>query len=96
VRAEALFLRRMLEMELRAAALRGGMKNVRRRDEDFYVQSCLAFIRSYYPKNIALADLAEMLGVNPNYLGGVLRRNLHATFRGRLTEKRLEELCKEL
>ena len=89
--AEALFLRKSLEMELRAVALKGGMENVRRRDEAFYVRSCQAFIRDRYPENIALADLAEMLGVNPNYLSGVLKKNLHATFREQLTEKRLTE-----
>ena len=88
---QAFFLRRTLELELRAIALRGGMKSVKRRDEQFYIQNCLAFIQDHYQENIALADLAELLGVNPNYLGGVLRKKLHTTFRERLTEKRLEE-----
>ena len=87
----AFFLRRMLEMELRAIALRGGMNSVKRRDENFYVQNCLSFISGHYQENIALADLADLLGVNANYLGGVLRKKLHSTFREQLTRKRLEE-----
>ena len=78
-------------MELRAIALRGGMNSVKRRDENFYVQNCLSFISGHYQENIALADLADLLGVNPNYLGGVLRKKLHSTFREQLTRKRLEE-----
>ena len=88
---QAFFLRRTLELELRAVALRGGMITVKRRDEQFYVRNCLAFIQDHYQENIALADLADLLGVNPNYLGGVLRKKLHTTFRERLTEKRLQE-----
>ena len=87
----ALFLRQTLEMELRAVALRGGMNRVKRRDEDFYVRNCLAFINDHYQDNIALADLADLLSVNPNYLGGLLRRYLHTTFRRQLLRKRLEE-----
>ena len=78
-------------MELRAIALRGGMNSVKRRDENFYVQNCLSFISGHYQENIALADLADLLGVNANYLGGVLRKKLHSTFREQLTRKRLEE-----
>ena len=91
LRGCAFFLRQTLEMELRAIALRGGMNKVKRRDENFYVQNCLAFINDHYQENIALADLADLLGVNPKYLGGVLRKNLHTTFREQLTRKRLEE-----
>ncbi len=91
LRRIALFLCRVLEMELRALSLRGAMDKVKRRDDNFYVQNCQNFIRNHYQKNIALADLADLLGVNPNYLGGVLRKKLHTTFREQLTQKRLDE-----
>ena len=91
LRKITLFLRKTLEMELRALALRGAMDKIKRRDDNFYVQNCQNFIRDHYQKNIALADLADLLGVNPNYLGGVLREKLHATFREQLTRKRLNE-----
>ncbi len=91
MRETAQFLRKVLELELREIALRGGMQKLQRRDEDFYIRNCLAFINDHYQRNIALADLAELLGVNPNYLGGLLRKQLKSTFREQLTRKRLAE-----
>ena len=91
LRKHARFLVRTLEMELRSIALKGGMNVIKRRDDGFYVRNALAFINSHYRENIALADLADMLGVTPNHLGGVLQKKLHATFREQLTRKRLYE-----
>jgi len=85
------FLRKSLEMELRALALRGGMNIAKRRTEDFYVQNCLAFINDHYQDNISLAGLARLLAVNPNYLGNLLKQKLNTTFREQLNQKRLEE-----
>lgn len=85
------FLRRMLEIELRNIAAGSTDKSVKRRDESYYIESCSAFIQEHYQENIALTDLSDRLGVNPNYLGGLLRRHLHTTFRRQLLRKRLEE-----
>jgi AraC-like DNA-binding protein len=60
-------------------------------NERFYSESCRDFIEQHFQENIALADLAERLGVNPNYLGGLLRRVHGTTFRQLLTERRLKE-----
>ncbi len=60
-------------------------------NESFYSDSCHNFIEQHFQENIALADLAERLGVNPNYLGGLLRRVHGSTFRRLLTDRRLKE-----
>ena len=59
--------------------------------EQFYLESCRSFIERHFQENIALADLAERLGVNPNYLGGLLRKLQKETFRAQLTRRRLAE-----
>jgi len=85
------FLCRMLEIELCHANENVKNKTVKRRSESYYLESCAAFIKGHYQENIALSDLSTLLGVNPNYLGGLLRRQLHSTFRRQLLNKRLEE-----
>ena len=45
----------------------------------------------HFQENIALADLAEQLGVNANYLGGLLHRLQKESFRAQLTRRRLLE-----
>ena len=61
------------------------------RNERFYSESCRNFIERHFQENIALFDLSERLGVNPNYLGGLLRQVHGTTFRQLLTERRLKE-----
>lgn len=62
----------------------------------FYRENCRLFIDRHYRENISLADLAEQLHVNANYLSGVLRRINGKTFRQLLNARRLEEACQWL
>ncbi len=59
--------------------------------ESYYVECCRRFIDQYYLKNIALSDLADLLKVNANYLGAMLKQEMKKTFREMLTERRLKE-----
>ena len=63
----------------------------KKRGEEFYLQQSEAYIAGQYLNNIGLSDLAQLLQVNSNYLGALLRRNCGKTFRQKLTEKRLAE-----
>ena len=55
--------------------------NERTHSEQFYLENCRDFIEQHFQENIALADLAEQLGVNANYLGGLLHRLQKESFR---------------
>ena len=73
---------------------RSGMEellNERTHSEQFYLENCRDFIEQHFQENIALADLAEQLGVNANYLGGLLHRLQKESFRAQLTRRRLLE-----
>ncbi len=65
--------------------------NERTHSEQFYLENCRDFIEQHFQENIALADLAEQLGVNANYLGGLLHKLQKESFRTQLTRRRLRE-----
>lgn len=44
-----------------------------------------------YPENLSLSAVAAQLGMNPNYLGSLLRKRTGTGFRELLTARRLEE-----
>lgn len=48
--------------------------NERTHSEQFYLENCRDFMEQHVQENIALADLAEQLGVNVNDPGGLLHR----------------------
>ncbi len=92
IRRAETFLKELIAAEAElGSAEEGGNSDKKHRKESFYRESALNFIASHYPENIALSDLAGRLRVNPNYLGGILRRQTGKTFRELLTWKRLEE-----
>ncbi len=84
-RFAAEFIRLELEIFLAEHPERPG------RGEAFYLEQCQAYIDRQYTENIGLADLAQRLNTNANYLGGLLKRARGATFRELLTERRMAE-----
>ncbi len=63
----------------------------KKRGDEFYMEQCRHFIERSYHQNPALSDLAEILHVNVNYLGGVIRRAGGKGFRELLSERRMQE-----
>jgi AraC-like DNA-binding protein len=63
----------------------------RRHDEQYYLDQVDFFIAHRYAENISLAELADTLKVNPNYLGGIIRRRAGYNFRQMLNRRRIEE-----
>lgn len=62
-----------------------------RGDEVSYLALARHFIDQNYNLPIGLTDLAEQLRMNPNYLGGILKRAGGKTFRQLLNERRIHE-----
>jgi len=77
-----------LELECYRESVTGHGK---KRGDDYYLEQCRHFIERSYNQNPALADLAEILHVNGNYLGGVIRRVSGKSFRELLAERRMKE-----
>ncbi len=90
IRAAAAFISTFLKIELDLFLASGGMSG-KQHGEDFYVENCRRYIDSHYQENVGLTDLADMLKVNPNYLGALIRRKTGKTFRRMLTERRISE-----
>ncbi len=84
------FLARFVSLELEQYA-ESSSRHGKKREETFYMEQCRHFIGRLYHLNPALADLAEMLHVNVNYLGGVIRKTSGKSFRELLTERRIQE-----
>ena len=63
----------------------------RRHDDQYYLDQVDFFIAHRYAENISLAELADTLKVNPNYLGGIIRRRTGYNFRQLLNRRRVEE-----
>ena len=78
----------LLELECYRESVTGRGK---KRDDGYYLEQCRHFIERSYHLNPALADLAEILHVNGNYLGGVIRQASGKSFRELLTERRMQE-----
>lgn len=63
----------------------------RRHDEQYYLDQTDFFIAHHYSEDISLGELAATLRVNPNYLGGIIRRRTGSNFRQLLNRRRIEE-----
>ena len=84
------FIARFLVVELyRNAKLSAPHR--KRRDEAFYIANSRRFIEEKYCEGVSLADLAETLNINSNYLGKLLQRNLGQSFRELLCERRMKQ-----
>lgn len=77
-----------LELECYRESVTGRGK---KSDDSYYLDQCRHFIERSYHQNPALSDLAEILHVNVNYLGGVIRRVAGKGFRELLADRRLQE-----
>ena len=90
IRHWACWLRDYVQLELaRWSAVSANRK--KKRSEDYYLKQCRAFIDRYYNRNPTLGDLAELLRVNPNYLGEIIRKHGGRNFRRMLLERRMRE-----
>ncbi len=86
----ALFIRDFISLEIERWLKSGGVMKKQKSDA-YYLESCMSYISCRYNENIAVSDLADSLGVNPNYLSGLIRKKSGSTFRELLTAKRVEE-----
>lgn len=90
LRESARFIADFIRYELELFAKTGAMDG-KQRDEPFYLENCRRFIDCHYLENIALSDLADLLKVNPNYLGPLLKKQTRQTFRELLNARRIDE-----
>lgn len=63
----------------------------KRRDRDFYLNGCRNFIEEKYDDPVSLADLAEELSVNANYLGKLIRNEFGKSFNRLLCDRRMKQ-----
>lgn len=75
------FIRIELERNRNSLPVRG--------DDASYLALARHFIDQNYHQPIGLADFADQLKMNPNYLGGILKRAGGKTFRQLLNERRI-------
>ncbi len=90
IREASLFILNFLRIEF--DLLSGSPEfRIRKHPDDFYEEQCHNFIECHFSENIALSDFADLLKVNPNYIGPLIRRKTGFTFRHLLTLRRIEE-----
>jgi AraC family transcriptional activator of pobA len=61
-----------------------------------HVKNAIKFINANVTKRITLTDAARHVAVSPNYLAGLLKRELGKTFLELITEKRMDRACELL
>ena len=83
------FIAEYIRLELQSWLEHGGNRG-KQRDEDYYLEQAKSFIAKRFSHDISLEELAASLKVNPNYLGGLLRRLSGKNFRSLLNDKRIE------
>ncbi len=89
------FLAEFIRLELERC--RASLASARRkRDDAYYLDQTARYLERAYHRAPSLAELAKLLRVNSNYLGGVLQRASGKTFRQQLTEFRLREAVLQL
>lgn len=86
----ARFLSEFIRCEIELFVATGAM-DAKQHDESFYFENCRRFIDCHYLENIALSDLADLLKINPNYLGALLKKQTGQTFRSLLNARRVDE-----
>ncbi|OGV54560.1 MAG: hypothetical protein A2X49_11120 [Lentisphaerae bacterium GWF2_52_8] len=86
----ATFLVKHIVLDIEIWLGSGGGRN-KKRGEAFYIESSHRFIDCQFSKRIGLADLAETMRVNANYLGEILKKQHGKNFRQLLNERRVEE-----
>ncbi len=89
VAKKAAFIVEYINIELTRYIENGG--GCKQHKDAFYVENCRTYIASHYLEDIVLTDLAELLRVNPDYLGLLIKRKTGQTFREILTQKRVDE-----
>lgn len=89
--AAARWLRELVRLELEQWKMQQFLHPRKKRDETYYLEQARRFIDRRYPFDPSLSDLAEMLHVNENYLGGVIRHAAGCSFREMLLATRLRE-----
>ena len=89
-RRHARFLAEWIALELEKLR-RSGKLDRKQKRVPFYLESAKNYIDAHYSQNIGLTDLADFLQVNPNYLGGLLKRHLGENFHALLTGRRIRE-----
>ncbi len=90
IRMAAAFVSEFLKIELDLFSALDGA-NAKQHPESYYLENCKNFINCHFLENIALSDLAELLKVNPNYLGSLIRQQTGSSFRTLLARRRIEE-----
>lgn len=89
IQQRLLFIADYIKLELELWLDRGGDRG-KQRDENYYLEQATNFIARRFSHDISLDELAASLKVNPNYLGGLLRRLSGKNFRRLLNEKRID------
>ncbi len=90
VHRELKFLRDLIIKEIELWRENGGGTG-KRKDENYYLEHTQFFIDHHYSENVSLSDLADMLKVTPDYLGGIIIRKTGHNFRYLLNQRRVEE-----
>lgn len=83
------FLGRYLQMELERNP--DAANPAKKRSAAFYLEHCHRIIDCKYRDPLALSDLAELLHVNANYLGALLKEQTGESFRDLLNRRRITE-----
>ncbi|MFA6815391.1 MAG: helix-turn-helix domain-containing protein [Lentisphaeria bacterium] len=65
--------------------------HVKKREQNFYLESVKRYINEKYDQPISLSTLANELHVNSNYLGKLISKNHGKGFTRLLTEKRMKQ-----
>lgn len=90
LRAELRFAAHFIRLELQRYQL-SGRDGGKKRDRNFYLASARRYLDLHYMGPVVLAELAETLRVNPNYLGGLLKSATGKNFHQLLNARRVEE-----
>ncbi|MDR0932455.1 MAG: AraC family transcriptional regulator [Victivallales bacterium] len=90
IRKTADFIEEFIRLEL-TFFMRSGIGEDKRKDEAFYLECCRDFLESHALNDVTLSDLAELIGITPNYLSSLLKRKNDMSFRQLLTKKRLQQ-----
>ncbi len=60
------------------------------------VRTALDYVRDHYAERLSIGELAERVGMNPAYLGQLIRRGAGRTFHQLLLDTRLTHACRML
>ena len=74
----------------------GAKQNTRQKSSELYVRKTIEYIEKNYSRHLVIKDIAQVIGLDRNYLGAIFKKGVNMTLKEFLTVFRINRACELL